>query len=249
MPYTYKFKRPSFTVDIVMFGVDRSRAKPKLQVLLIKRDSKEKGPESAFQGFWAIPGGFVEVDDEGDQGESLEEAAHRELGEETGVKVEYLEQLYTFGKPKRDPRGRVISVAYFALVQAKHHVANSETADSDAEDAGWFDLDKLEPLRPLAFDHDDILKMALQRLQAKVRYAPIGFNLMPEKFTLRELQELYEAVLFRPLDKGNFRKKVLAMSILKEVGVQGTKYRESKLYRFDKKAYNHAVENGFNFEI
>ncbi len=244
MTFTYKYPRPSFTVDVVIFGVEPQLGWD-LQVLLIQR-AAETGPEAAFPGFWAIPGGFVEVDDEGNQGESLEEAAHRELAEETGVKVEYLEQLYTFGKPKRDPRGRVISVAYFALVQSKDHVAE---ANSDASDARWFSIDDAMKLT-LAFDHNEILKKALQRLQAKIRYAPIGFSFLPPKFTIAELCALYESILRRRLDVSNFRKKILATGVLVETGQrQQNNNRPPMLYRFDKRAYNHAVENGFNFEI
>lgn len=240
MAFTYEHPRPSLTVDPVIFGFDAEDATPVLRVLLIKR------ADNPFKGMWAIPGGFVEVSDNGNQGESIDDAARRELEEETGIKVAYLEQLYTFGTPGRDPRGRVISVAYMALVRQQDYVV---TAGSDAAEAHWFAVEDALDHGKLAFDHRDILKLAVQRLQGKVRYAPIGFNLLPSKFTLKELQRFYEVILMRYIDKANFRKRILAMNILAEAGVQDTKYRASKLYRFDKKAYDKAVKDGFNFEI
>jgi len=245
MPFTYPHPRPSLTVDPVIFGFDAEEENPILRVLLIKR------ADNPYKGMWAIPGGFVEVSDQGGQGESgqgesIDEAARRELEEETGIKVAYLEQLYTFGSPGRDPRGRVVSVAYMALVRQQDYKV---IAGSDAAEAQWFAVEDALDHGKLAFDHRDILKMAVQRLQGKVRYAPIGFNLLPTKFTLKELQRFYEVILMRKLDKGNFRKRILAMGILAEVGMQDTKYRASKLYKFDKRAYDKAVKEGFNFEI
>lgn len=240
MPHTYQYPRPSLTVDPVIFGLNIEEQTPVLRVLLIKR------ADDPFKGKWAIPGGFVEVSDEGGQGESIDDAARRELEEETGIKVAYMEQLYTFGTPGRDPRGRVISIAYMALVRQQDYKV---VAGSDAADADWFSVEEVLWNKGLAFDHWGILEMAVKRLQGKVRYAPIGFNLLPPKFTLKELQKLYELILMKDLDKGNFRKRILAMSILAEAGVQDTKYRASKLYRFDKKAYDKAVKDGFNFEI
>ena len=238
MSFTYDFPRPSVTVDCIILGFDAEDETPVLRVLLIKR------ADEPFKGMWAIPGGFVETSDIDGQGESIDEAARRELREETGITVAYLEQLYTFGTPGRDPRGRVISVAYMALVHQQEVIAGS-----DAAEAQWFAVEDALDHGKLAFDHRDILKLAVQRLQGKVRYAPIGFNLLPTKFTLKELQKLYEVILMRDLDKGNFRKKMLAMGILVEAGTQDTKYRASKLYRFDKRAYDKAVKEGFNFEI
>lgn len=240
MPFTYPYPRPSLTVDTVIFGFDAEEEDPILRVLLIKR------ADNPYKGMWAIPGGFVEVSDQGDQGESIDEAARRELEEETGIKVAYLEQLYTFGTPGRDPRGRVVSVAYMALVRQQDYKV---IAGSDAAEAQWFAVEDALDHGKLAFDHRDILRMAIQRLQGKVRYAPIGFNLLPTKFTLKKLQELYEVILMRKLDKGNFRKRILAMGILAEAGMQDTKYRASKLYKFDKRAYDKAVKEGFNFEV
>ncbi len=261
--HTYKFPRPSLTVDCVVFGIDFKPQYTDLQVLLIERGVEDEAgdpSEKAFVGAWALPGGFVNVSDEDDQGEDLETAAHRELREEAGIEVDYLEQLYTFGKPKRDPRGRVVSVAYYALVRSKDHVA---VAGSDAKNAKWFSItrsslvaetgDKLS-FDKLAFDHGDVLDMAIKRLQGKVRYAPIGFNLLPPKFTIMDLQEVYEAILMRPLDRGNFRRRVVRDLVEKETLVkigqqQNVPHRPGDIYRFDKRAYDRAVRDGVNFEL
>jgi 8-oxo-dGTP diphosphatase len=235
MSHTYSYPRPSVTVDCVVFGVDGAD----LQVLVVER------ADPPFQQQWALPGGFVSVSDGADQGESLEAAARRELAEETGVDAGYLEQLYTFGNPGRDPRGRVISVAYMALVRSREHVAK---AGSDARRAQWRPVAAMLSER-LAFDHSDILAMALARLQAKVRYAPIGFRLLPERFTLPELQTVYEAALQRPLDRGNFRRTLLALGVLQKVGrQQGAPGKPPDVYRFDKRAYDRAEKAGWYFD-
>jgi 8-oxo-dGTP diphosphatase len=233
MSHTYAYPRPSVTVDCAVFGFDPDRNS--LDVLLIQRD------DEPFAGQWALPGGFVEVADDGDQGEDLEAAALRELSEETGAKVNYLEQLGTFGTPKRDPRGRVISVAYFALVRSKDHVVKG---GSDARDAKWFPVGEALKLK-LAFDHTKILQAAAQRLQNKIRYAPIGFDLLPERFSIGELQRLYEVLLGRDLDRSNFRKKIFSLGILEEAR---SKDRDVNMYAFDKEAYESSVKSGFNFE-
>jgi 8-oxo-dGTP diphosphatase len=250
MTFTYAYPRPAVTVDCVVFGIEaragEAGGRLDCKVLVIQR----KG--DPFRGRWALPGGFVEVSDSGNQGEDLEAAARRELEEETGLVVGYLEQLYTFGAPGRDPRGRTISVAYFALVRSTDHVTR---AGSDAADARWIALPTSghggsAEGTPLAFDHDEILRMAVLRLKTKVRYAPIGFNLLPPRFTLTDLQRLYEAVLGRELDKRNFRKRILAMGVLSEAGMQeNVPHRAAALYRFDKRAYDRAVKQGFHFEI
>jgi 8-oxo-dGTP diphosphatase len=229
MKYTYSHPRPSVTVDCVVFGLDEDD----LKVLLIERDVEP------FLGRWALPGGFVLPD------ESLEDAARRELAEETGARDVYLEQLYTFGRPDRDSRDRVITVAYYALVKMSSHTLQAAT---DARNAAWFSLNDLPTL---AFDHDEILQMAHQRLVGKVRYQPIGFELLPEKFTLTQLQRLYEIVLDRQLDKRNFRKKILSMNILMETDEiqQDVAHRAARLYRFDHARYRKLTREGFNFEI
>ncbi|MFQ6101146.1 MAG: NUDIX domain-containing protein [Anaerolineae bacterium] len=205
------YPHPSVTVDVIIFTL-RENA---LHVLLIKR----KHPP--FEGMWAIPGGFVDID------ESLEEAALRELEEETGVRDVYLEQLYTFGDPGRDPRGRVITVVYFALVPA---TAIHPHAGDDAAEARWWSV---YDLPPLAFDHADILAYALQRLRYKLEYTAVGFELLPEAFTLSELQVAYEIILGEELDKRNFRRKILSAGVIEEAGGYRTgEGRPAKLYHF-----------------
>jgi 8-oxo-dGTP diphosphatase len=177
--------------------------------------------------------------------ESLDEAAARELREEAGVSPAFMEQLYTFGDVARDPRERVVSVAYYTLVKLSDHKVRAAT---DAADAAWFSVTELPSL---AFDHPRIVDVALERLKSKVRYQPIGFELLPTKFTLSQLQRLYEVVLERELDKRNFRKKVLSMDILVETDEveKDVAHRAARLYRFDERKYKRLVKSGFNFEI
>ncbi len=229
MPYTYEHPHPAVTVDGVVFGYDDAD----LKVLLIQRE------QAPYRLKWALPGGFVEID------EGLEEAARRELEEETGMKGLYLEQLYTFGAPKRDPRERVISVAYYALVALAGHAVR---AASDAKNVAWFPV---ADLPALAFDHEEILELGLRRLKAKIRYEPVGFELLPEKFPLSELQRLYETILEQPLDKRNFRKKILGMGLLADTEEiqQDVAHRAARLYRFDEAAYRRLKKAGFNFEV
>ena len=229
MPFTYQYARPAVTVDCVVFGLDDQD----LKVLLIQRDIEP------YAGRWALPGGFVKMD------ETLEESALRELREETGLTKVFLEQLYTFGNPGRDPRERVVTVAYYALVKLMDHQVQAAT---DARNAAWFAVDDLPKL---AFDHMGIFEMALSRLKNKVRYQPLGFELLPEKFTLTQLQKLYETILERELDKRNFRKKILAMDLLVELEEieQDVAHRAARLYSFDKKKYEKLAQKGFNFEV
>lgn len=227
MPHTYQHPRPALTVDCVVFAVDEDL----LKVLLV-----ERGVEP-FAGRWALPGGFVAIT------ETTDQAARRELREETSLGNVFLEQLYTFSAVDRDPRERVVSVAHYALVRP-----SAVTGGTDASQACWFDV---LALPSLAFDHRQILDVALDRLRAKVRYQPIGFELLPTKFTLGQLQRLYESVLGRPLDKRNFRRAILGMNVLEELDEmeQGVSHRPSRLYRFDKAEYRRLVKRGFNFEI
>jgi 8-oxo-dGTP diphosphatase len=229
MSYSYEYARPALTVDCIVFGVDEAE----LKLLLIQRG------QEPFKGGWALPGGFVHID------ESLEAAAARELREEAGVVPEFLEQLYTFGDVERDPRERVVSVAYYTLVKLSDHKVRAAT---DAADAAWFSVTELPTL---AFDHQRIVDTALERLKGKVRYQPIGFELLPTKFTLSQLQRLYEIVLERELDKRNFRKKVLGMDILVETDEveRDVSHRAARLYRFDERKYKRLLKSGFNFEI
>lgn len=236
--FSYEFEMAAVTVDSVVFGYDPKDLEDPLKVLLVIRC----GPDGPFVGWMALPGGYVDMAKK----EDLETAVTRELREETGVEISYLEQLYTFGKPGRDPRGRVISVAYFGLVRKDDHIVGGRK--SDAADSIWLSVKRLNV--KLAFDHADIIKMALERLQAKVRYAPIGFNLLPQKFTIGDLQQLYEAILQKSLDRSNFRRRILVMGVLTEVGTSSGRIGPpAKLYKFDKKAYDKAVQSGFNFEI
>lgn len=210
--------RPAVTVDVVILTVRSGH----LEVLLVRRD------HAPFAGMWGFPGGLVRPD------ESLEEAALRELRQETGASGPdvYLEQLYTFGEPRRDPRTRVITVVYYALERPGQ--IHTHTADNGVE----AQLFPAYDTPPLAFDHGDILRYTLQRLRGKLEYTTIGFQLLPPEFTLSELQEVYEAILNRPLDKRNFRKKLLLTRIveptqrMKMVG----QHRPARLYRFNPKA-------------
>ena len=187
----------------------------------------------------ALPGGFVHLD------ETIEEAARRELEEETGLKGLFLEQLQTFGAVDRDPRERVVSVAHYALANLDGHDVRATT---DARNAAWFPVDDTPDL---AFDHVTILAAALARLRGKLRYQPIGFELLPEAFPLRRLQALYESVLGRSLDKRNFRKKILQMGVLADTGTieKDVKHRAAKLYRFDRAAYERLSRGGFSFDL
>lgn len=229
-----KWSPPAYavTVDIVVFGLDRLQRK--LDVLLIRRG------HPPYEGAWALPGGYVE------KRESLENAAFRELKEETGISPDYLEQLFTFGDPKRDPRGRTVSVGYMALVDKDGY---EPTAGSDAAHAGWYDARKLSdrPSRKAAFDHREILRMAIKRLENKIRYSPIVFSLLEEEFTLGEMQKVCEIILGNKLDKANFRRKVLSNDFIQVVhsgAVLPASYvayygsRPVGLYRFDRNAYS-----------
>ena len=211
MPYTYDYPHPAVSVDIAIFTIRNDE----LNVLLIKR------AEAPFRGEWALPGGFVQMQ------ESLGAAAERELLEETGVSGVYLEQLYTFGQPDRDPRERVITVAYYALIPSDQVELR---AASDAEGVGWFSVERLPEL---AFDHPEILETATDRLAAKVEYSTIALQLMPAAFTLTELQNLYEQVRREPIDKRNFRKKILALDVIEATGEERREgpHRPAKLYR------------------
>ncbi len=229
MAFTYEFPRPALAVDCVVFGL----AKKGLRLLLIQRAIEP------FRGAWALPGGFVRVD------ETHEDAAIRELHEEAGVRIGYLEQLYTFGDIARDPRDRVVSVAYFALVNTMLHAPRPDT---DAARAAWFSAD--DP-PPLAFDHAEIVRVARERLRTKVRYRPIGFGLLPETFTLTQLQTVYERILGRKLDKRNFRKKVLSYRFLIATNAheENVAHRAAQLFRFDRAAYERWASRGYDFEV
>lgn len=203
-----QFERSSVTVDVVILTLREGR----LEVLLVKR------AEHPFKGFWSLPGGFVGMK------ESLDAAAARVLRDKGGLEGVFLEQLYTFGNPERDPRMRILSVAYYALVEAGK-IRNL------AQDSAFFEIGKVPEL---AFDHAEILEMALSRIRGKLEYVPIGFELLPERFSLRQLQEVHETILGRRLNKDSFRRKMLASGLLRSTGEleTGTDFRPAELYTF-----------------
>ncbi len=219
-------------VDAIVFGYSKNDG---VSVLFIKRKYEP------FKNCWAIPGGFVL------ENESLEDAVKRELQEETGITVNYLEQLYSFGEPDRDPRQRVISVAYFALV--KSALFQELKATTDAEEAQWFPINKLPSL---AFDHKQILRMAIERIRAKIRYQPIGFELLDKKFSFADLEKLYSTLLDKTIDRRNFTKKILSLGLLEDTGELATNSgagRPSKIFKFNKKRYQQLLNDGMHFEI
>ena len=210
--YTYAYAHPAVTTDIVIFTLQDSE----LKVLLIQRAN------DPYKDHWALPGGFVEID------EDLEPAALRELEEETGVTGVYLEQLYTFGTPGRDPRERVISIAYYALVPIDR--LQPIRAASDASNVAWF---ACKQLPELAFDHPQIIELARNRLASKLDYSTIALQFMPAQFTLGELQKVYEIILDSKLDKRNFRKRILSLGCIEDTGEarRDGKHRPARLYR------------------
>jgi 8-oxo-dGTP diphosphatase len=219
------------SVDAVVFGYT---SKEGLSVLLIKRKVEP------YINVWALPGGLVGDD------ESLEDAVQRELKEETGININYLEQLYSFGQPNRDPRNRVISITYYGLVKPD---AFELQASTDASDVAWYNIKKLPQL---AFDHKDIINVAHNRLKSKILYEPVGFELLEEKFPFSELEKLYMAVLDRPIDRRNFKKKISKFGFLEETtekqALEGAG-RPGNLFRFNESKYFQSKRDGINFEI
>lgn len=218
------------TVDAIVFGYNQQSG---ISVLLIKRKIKP------YINQWALPGGFV-LDNE-----SLEEAVERELKEEAGVSINYLEQLFTFGKPGRDPRMRVVSVAYFGLVKSANFTL---FASSDAAEANWFNIYNLPKL---AFDHTGIVQKAIERLRAKITYEPIGFELLDRKFLFSDLEQLYMQMLGREIDRRNFKRKIMALQLvvaLDEKAPTLAAGRPGNLYSFDKKKYNQLKVKGFDLD-
>lgn len=210
--FSYHYPHPAVTTDVVVFTLLQAR----LSTLLVRRANPP------YEGVWALPGGFLGI------GEDLDTCAARELAEETGIGGVYLEQLYTFGAPGRDPREHVISVAYYALVAEA--ALDELHAASDAAEAAWHPFDRLPDL---AFDHAKIVAMAHDRLVAKLAYSTIGFQFMPETFSLSELQGVYETLLNQPLDKRNFRKRMLSLDLIEETGQlrRAGKHRPAREYR------------------
>lgn len=229
MPNFNSFFKSAFTVDNVIFGFDEGD----LKVLLIKRG------EEPYEAEWALPGYFVYPN------EDLEAAAKRVLEELTGLKNVFLEQVETFGRPDRHPFGRVITIAYYSLIKISYYHIQPA---SIAQKAKWHSVSKIQSL---AFDHKEILDSCFKRLKKTVKNRPVGFELLPRKFTLTELQHLYEAILETDLDKRNFRKKILSMDLLIDLNeVQaGVAHRPARLYQFDREKYNKFLAEGFTFEV
>lgn len=225
--YHYKYPHPSVTTDCVIFGFNGA----KLHVLLVRRGLEP------FKGKWAFPGGFLKID------ESAEEGALRELREETGLKGAYIKQLHTFSDPNRDPRERVITIAYYALVRMQE-----VKGGDDAAEAQWFALNEIPSL---AFDHDLILDKAQHELRKQIHFEPIGFELLPEKFTIKELQNLYESILDMKFDRRNFYNKMRHLGILEQTGetIKPTAKKEANLFRFNKEKYNEFKQKGFRLEF
>ena len=225
--YCYKYPHPAVTTDCVIFGFDGSE----LQVLLI-----ERGIEP-FKGKWAFPGGFLNMD------ETAGEGAMRELKEETGLENAYIEQFNTYSEPGRDPRERVITIAHYALVRIQE-----VKGGDDAAKAQWFPIDEVPQL---AFDHDKILRDAMRKLRERIHFEPIGFELLPEKFTMRELQILYESILGVKFDRRNFAKKMMHYELLNQLDetVRPTAKRDALLYSFNKRNYELFKKKGFQMEF
>lgn len=227
LKYHYKYPHPSVTTDCVIFGFDGSN----LKVLLVQRGIEP------YKGRWAFPGGFLRME------ESAEEGALRELREETGLQGAYIKQFHTFSEPKRDPRERVITIAYYALVKLQDVIGGD-----DAAQARWFALNEVPSL---AFDHDQILRRAEQELRKQIHFEPIGFELLPEKFTMKELQQLYEAILNVKFDRRNFYNKMLHLGILTQLDetVKNSPKKEAFLYRFNPEMYEEMKNKGFRLEF
>ena len=225
--YCYKYPHHSVTTDCVIFGFDGE----KLKILLIQRGIEP------YKGKWALPGGFLKPD------ETAETGALRELREETGLTNAYIEQFHAYSDPDRDPRERVITIAYLALVKLQE-----VKGGDDAADARWFAIDNVPQL---AFDHDVILRDALCRLRERIHFHPVGYDLLPEKFTLKELQTLYESVLDVRFDRRNFAKKMLHLDILTQLDetVWPTPKREAYLFKFNLEKYNELKQRGFRLEF
>ncbi len=224
-----KYFKTAFSVDSVVFGFGDGD----LKVLLIERG------EEPFSGKWALPGDLVYPN------EDIDSSVARVLQELTGLENVYQEQVKAFGAVNRHPIGRVITIAYYSLIKIS---SNKLKTSSFAKEAKWHSINKVEEL---AFDHSEILKASFSLLKKSIRTRPIGFELLPPKFTLTQLQHLYEAVLESELDKRNFRKKILSMGLLQDIGEMqaGVAHRPAKLYKFDKEKYETLMSEGFVFEL
>ena len=233
-PYAYKYPHPAVATDCVIFSLGKKR---KLQVLLIQRGG------APYKDAWALPGGFLQMGN--GYRETLEECAKRELFEETGyAKADLIEQLHVYSEVDRDPRERVISVAFYALVKQE-----LVRGGDDAQKAEWFDIDSLPDF--LAFDHAQILSAAKNKLKEQIYFQPIGFDLLPEVFKMSDLKHLYETILETTFDRRNFYKKMNALGILEQVEErpEGTSSRIPIKYRFNKKVYDEFKKKGFRLEF
>lgn len=225
--FTYPYPRPSVTTDCVIFGYDGKD----LKILLVERGIPP------FKGMWALPGGYLQMDEDAIDG------AKRELFEETGLKDAYIEQFRTFSAVDRDPRGRVITIAHLALVKI-----SEVKAGDDAAKAQWFPL---KDVPQLAFDHDMILREAMKALRQKIHFEPVGFELLPDVFTMPQLQNLYESILDVRFDRRNFASKMLHLGLLTDTGERpaGSSSRIPVTYRFDKDNYDRLKSKGFRLEF
>lgn len=249
-----KFWHPALTTDAVVFGFDKEDAS--LQVLLIKRGKAKAGEVGAFEGCWALPGGFLKQDEPTDEcvyRELYEESAMRLFDSDNGIKPEFIEQLKTYSARGRDPREFVVTVAYYALVKRDRYDIRG---GDDAAEAKWFSIGELQGLR-LAFDHAQIIEDAIERLRERIHFEPIGFNLLDKEFTMPQLQSIYIAILNPPeddmaiRDRRNFPKKMLKLGYIKETGkkLTGNPHRSPKLYVFDEEAYKNVKKLGMRLEF
>lgn len=249
-----KYWHPALTTDAVVFGFDKERGS--LQVLLIKRGKAKPGEIPAFEGYWALPGGFVKQDEPTDEcvrRELYEESAMKIFNHDEGILPEFMEQLGTYSARGRDPREFVVTVAYYALVKKDQYVIRG---GDDAVEAQWFSVDELPHLK-LAFDHAQIIQDAIERLREKIHFKPIGFNLLDKEFTMPQLQSIYIAILNPPendsaiRDRRNFPKKMLKLGYIRETGkkLTGNPHRSPKLYTFDETAYQNAKKIGMRLEF
>lgn len=235
--YTYEYPHPAVTADCVVFGYDGKE----LRVLLIKRGAEKEASTTAYVGEWALPGGFLDVE----QDKTIAHTAQRELKEETGLKlgIKDFKEAATFSDIKRDPRERVITIAHYALVKL-----SEVQADTDADKADWFSLSNIPHL---AFDHDKILRVAFSRMKQDIHFKPVGFELLPEVFTLPQLQHLYESILEVKFDRRNFANKMKHFGMLSEVSIDTPRHgtRTPIKYRFNKENYERLKSNGFQLEF
>ena len=226
LKYHYKYPHPSVTTDCVVFGYDGLR----LNVLLIERGA------DPFKGHWAFPGGFLNID------ESAQQGAKRELFEETGLRDAHIHQFHTFSAVNRDPRERVISIAYYALVR----ISEVKGGD-DAAKAQWFPLDSVPPL---AFDHEMMLRMAIKELRRQIHFEPIGLELLPEKFTMTQLRHLYEAILNKKCNHRHFSTEMLKTGLLTQFNeTKVANNKATSLYKFNREKYNQMIKNGFHLYL